>query len=400
MIAAGRAALASGPSPMRSLLYLLAYANFVVGMGAFVVIGVLSPIAVDFSIDRGQAGAVMTVYAIVYAVSSPLVIALTGRLSRAAAASAGLLLFVAGAAVAAAASSFPMLLAARAVMAVGGGLLTPVAASVGVAVSAPTARGHALAVVFGGLTLAQVLGVPVGAWVGYAAGWRAAFVMVCALGLSAALLLFWRVSRSIDVPTAGLGALLEVIASGRRVAAVAFTAFFMAAAYVPYTFLAPLFESRFGLGRDGVSGMLLVFGAGAVLGNWMGGFLTDRVGPRPTLFALCAAQLVLMPALTLTHLPLAATTAIVAVWSLCTWSFMVPQQARLAALDPSRVSILFALNAAAIYVGASLGSFVGGFTLRAAGLEALGPAGAAWAVCAALSLLLLKTAASEGRQRL
>src|SRR5579871_4985203 len=138
MIAAGRAALASGPSPMRSLL---AYANFVVGMGAFVVIGVLSPIAVDFSIDRGQAGAVMTVYAIVYAVSSPLVIALTGRLSRAAAASAGLLLFVAGAAVAAAASSFPMLLAARAVMAVGGGLLTPVAASVGVAVSAPTARG-------------------------------------------------------------------------------------------------------------------------------------------------------------------------------------------------------------------------------------------------------------------
>jgi len=101
---------------------------------------------------------------------------------------------------------------------------------------------------------------------------------------------------------------------------------------------------------------------------------------------LCLAQSLLMPALTLPTWPLAAVGALMFIWSVFGWSFMVPQQARLAALDPAQLPVLFALNASAIYVGATLGSAVGGAVLKGLGLHALGLFGAALALLGLASL--------------
>lgn len=367
-------------------LWLLALANFVIGMGAFVVVGVLSPLAQAFGVTRPQAGALMSVYAGTYAVASPLLVAATGRLDRRLLLVLGLGLFGLGALAAALAPSFGWLLAARALMALGGGLVTPVAASVGVVLAGPGRQGQALAVVFGGLTLAQVLGVPAGAWLGYAFGWASALAVVAALALLGLLAVAAALPRGIRVPVASLASLAGVLRSGRRMGAVAFTALFIGALYVCYTFLAPLLETLYGLSRDGVTGMLALFGLGAVAGNAMGGRLTDRIGPRRTLVLLCLAQAVLMPALTLPTWPLAIVGALIFVWSVFAWSFMVPQQARLAALDPAQLPVLFALNASAIYVGATLGSALGGAVLKGPGLHALGLFGAALMALAFASL--------------
>jgi len=367
-------------------LWLLALANFVIGMGAFVVVGVLSPVAQAFGISRPQAGALMSVYAATYAVASPLLVAATGRLDRRLLLSIGLALFAVGALAAALAPSFALLLAARALMALGGGLVTPVAASIGVALAGPGQQGRALAIVFGGLTLAQVLGIPAGAWLGYALGWPAAFAVVAVLALLGLAAIALALPAGIAVPVASLASLGAVLRSGRLMGAVAFTALFIGGLYVCYTFLAPLLETLYGLSRDGVTGMLLLFGLGAVAGNAMGGRLTDRIGPRRTLVLLCLAQTLLMPALTLPTWPLAVVGVLMFVWSLFGWSFMVPQQARLAALDPARLPVLFALNASAIYVGATLGSGLGGAVLNGLGLHALGLFGAALALVALASL--------------
>ncbi|HEV6965919.1 MAG TPA: MFS transporter [Roseateles sp.] len=367
-------------------LWLLALANFVIGMGAFVVVGVLSPLAQAFGVTRPEAGALMSVYAGTYAVASPLLVAATGRLDRRLLLVLGLGLFGLGALAAALAPSFGWLLAARALMALGGGLVTPVAASVGVVLAGPGRQGQALAIVFGGLTLAQVLGVPAGAWLGYAFGWASALAVVAALSLLGLLAVAAALPRGIRVPVASLASLAGVLRSGRRMGAVAFTALFIGALYVCYTFLAPLLETLYGLSRDGVTGMLALFGLGAVAGNAMGGRLTDRIGPRRTLVLLCLAQAVLMPALTLPTWPLAVVGALIFVWSVFAWSFMVPQQARLAALDPVHLPVLFALNASAIYVGATLGSALGGAVLKGPGLHALGLFGAALMALAFASL--------------
>jgi DHA1 family inner membrane transport protein len=379
-------AIADAESSASVCLLVLAFANFAVGMGAFVVIGVLSPIATSYAVGKGEAGWVMTAYAIVYAIASPILVSLTGRVDRVRVLLAGLLVFVVGSAAAAAAPGFPYLLGARAVMALGGALVTPVAASAGVALVAPEHRGRALAVVFGGLTLAQALGVPAGAWLGYAFGWRVAFEVVAVLSVVAGVALLRLLPRGIRVPVVSLRTLGAVLATPRLVLAIAFTTLFIGAVYVPYTYLAPFFETRYGFARDGVTTMLLVFGIGAVIGNAMGGFLTDRIGPFRTLILLCAAQLVLMPVLTMVTLPVLAAGAVTAIWSVFGWSFMVAQQARLATLAPSQVPVVFALNASAIYVGGSIGSTLGGQVLKVGGLESLGPAGA---VLTALAMLLL-----------
>lgn len=367
-------------------LWLLALANFAIGMGAFVVVGVLSPVAKAFGVDRAHAGGLMSVYAGTYAIASPLLIAATGRLDRRRLMSIGLALFAAGSLLAALAPSFGLLLGARAVMALGGGLVTPVAASVGVALAGPGQQGRALAIVFGGLTFAQVLGIPAGAWLGYALGWQAAFVVVAVLTVAGLLAIGMALPAGIAVPVASLASLGAVLRSGWLMLAVGFTVLFTGGLYVCYTFVAPLLETVYGLSRDGVTAMLLLFGLGAVVGNAMGGRLTDRIGSRRTLVLLCLAQGLLMPALTLPTWPLAVVGMLMFVWSVFGWSFMVPQQARLAALDPARLPVLFALNASAIYVGATLGSGVGGAVLQSLGLHALGLFGAALALLGLASL--------------
>ena len=375
------------PRSIGATLWLLSLANFAVGMGAFVVIGILSPVAADLGIGKSQAAWLLTAYAIVYALSSPLLVALTGRVDRTWALIGGMATFTLGALAAALSNGLPAVLAARCVMALGAGIVTPVAASVGVALAGAEGRGRALAVVFGGLTLAQALGVPVGAWLGYAYGWRIAFGVVVALGGLAIVAFVLRLPRGIVVPVATLASLGGVLSSLRQSVAVSFTALFIGALYVFYTFLAPFLESRYALGRDGVTLVLAVFGAGAVVGNSVGGLLTDRIGPQRTLLMLCVAQLVLLPTMTWLAMPLPLFGAVVALWSVCSWSFMVPQQARLASLAPERIPVLFALNAAAIYVGGSIGSALGGAALHAAGFGVLGPAGAGLALLALASLL-------------
>lgn len=375
------------------LLPVLSLANFAIGMGAFVAVGILTPVAQGFGLTAPQAGWVMTVYALVYAVTSPLLVAVTGAVDRKAVLLAGMALFGLGALGSALAPSFAALLAARAVMALGGGVVTPVGAAVVAGLVAPAARGRALATVFGGLTLAQVLGVPAGAWLGYRFGWPVAFGVVAVLCAAVLAVLALRVPAGIAVPRVGLAVLGQVLRSGWRMGAVAFTALFLGGIWCVYAYFAPLVEARQGAGDGTVSLMLVIFGLGAVAGNALGGRLTDRIGSNRTLLLLCAAQAALLPAVAGLALPLPLMAVLVGVWSMCGWSFMAAQQARLAGMDAPRAPILLSLNAAAIYVAAAIGTFGGGLALDVTGsFAALGFAGAAGVLAAGWSILAVARA--------
>jgi MFS transporter, DHA1 family, inner membrane transport protein len=374
--------------PTRILL-LLAFANFVIGIGAFVVIGVLTPIAGAFDVSHAEAGWVMTAYGLIYAASSPPLVALTGAVDRGFLIVGGLMTLLCGSLLAALAPSFATLLVARALMAVGAGLVTPVAASIAATLVEPERRGRALATVFGGFTLAQVFGVPAGAWLGYSFGWRTAFWAVALLSAIAAAILFKLIPRKLKVPATSLKSLGKVLATPRLDLAISLTALFFGALYALYTYLAAFLEARHGLGRDGVTMALTIFGVAAVIGNGLGGLLTDRIGPALTLVILCVAECVIMPFLTLVAMPLWATLATLAVWSVFSFAFMAAQQARLVALDPLRTSTLFSLNASALYLGGSIGALLGGEALKLAGVDALGPVGALLALAGLGSMALV-----------
>ena len=321
--------------PERALLLLFAAANFAIGLGAFVAVGVLSPIAATFALSKADAGWVMTAYSLAYAIASPLLVALTGRIDRARLIAFALALFALASALAAAAPDFATLVVARALMAVGAGLVTPVAATIAATLAGPERRGKALSLVFGGFTVAQALGVPAGSWIGYAFGWRWAFAIVAVFAAAATLAMALRTPRGLVAPGGALSTLWATLRSPRSTAAVSLTAWAFGAVYCVYTFLAPFLEQRFGLGRDGITGMFALFGLCGVAGNWVGGLMTDRAGPERTVTAISLVLIVVLPLVTAPQVSFVALVALMALLSLAGFAFMSAQQARLVALDPA-----------------------------------------------------------------
>ena len=370
------------------LIPILSAANFVIGMGAFVVIGLLDPLADDLAMTTSEAGWVMTTYALSYALLSPILVSMTGTLGRRRVIATGLALFTLAQLVMALAPDTAWVFSARVLAAAGAGIVTPVAAAVAAGVSAPENRAKALSIVFIGLTLAQVLGVPVGSFIAYTYGWRVAFGIVVLLALPCLWLIWTRVPKGLSFQPVTLADLKRILRNGPIMLAVLFTASFLAAIWVVYTYLAPLLTEIMGWGRDGITLALLVFGIGAVVGNGLGGILADRIGPARTLALLATTQIFWLSLYSYMPFPAWLMLTFIFLQAVCGWSFMAGQQARLVGLAPESAPVVLSLNAAAIYIGAALGSAIGGVVIDTAGLDSLGRVASALAVLALLHILI------------
>ena len=367
---------------------MLSVCNFIIGVGAFVVIGVLNPIADTFQISASEAGFMMTAYAVAYAIGSPLCVAFSGRYSRRNVLMLGMALFGLGSLLTATAATPAMLHGARIITALGAGMVTPVAAAVALAAALPGQHGKALARVYFGLTLAQVLGVPVGSFIGYMFGWQMAFFIVVILS-AAAFAGVWRVvpaQLAFQVNT--LSTLSDALFDWRSVFSVLYTSSFIATFYVLYTYFAPLLAQVMNYGRDGITLTLLVFGVGAVFGNMLGGRLTDAIGPYRTLMLGCFATILFLPMYSLLPVPDIVLMGFTFLMSVLGWTFIVAQQTRLVEQTPERQNVVLALNAAAIYMGVALGSSLGGSIIDWVGINRLGIGAGICGVVTALHLVL------------
>lgn len=371
-----------------SLLLLLALGNFVVGMGVFVVIGIVSPIAEALAVSTADAGIVITSYAVAYALLSPIGAALTGRLPRRTVLAGSLGLFCAGTLLSAVSDTLLMLTLSRLIVALGAALYTPLSAGVAVAVTAPEERGRALAKVFAGMTLAQVIGVPVGAWMAYRLGWHAPFYLVAMLAALCAVVLLRSIPRDIHVPAGNVASILSALGNLRLMVAVTFTATLMASVYIVFTFFAPLIEASAGSSAEMRPLFFMLFGLGAVGGNFLGGYLSDRFGPLGTLVLVCLAHMAMLPLFSIMPWNPWLLALIVTLWSSFAWCFMPPQQSRLVAIAPEAPALALALNAAMIYAGIAIGSVVGAWLLDWQGLWVLGVAAGTSAAVALLHLIL------------
>ena len=359
----------------RWLIPILSAGNFAIGMGAFVVIGMLNPLADGLGVRPSEAGWVMTVYALTYAIGSPVAVALTGIWTRRVVLVAGLSLFSIAALISALSSDMAPLLSARVIAAIGAGLFTPVAAVVAVAITKPEQRGKALAAVFFGLTLSQVLGIPTGSFIAYTFGWQTTFYVVFVLSLLGSIAVWRAVPASLDVPPPSLIALGKTLIDWRALTHVLYTASLLATIYIVYAYLAPLLKETMDYGRDELTLVLLVFGFGAVAGNLWGGYLADKIGPVATLVLVSVLQMSSLPLFSLLPINIYLLLCLVFTWSIFGWLFMAPQQSRLIVFSPERQGILLSLNAAAIYIGVSAGTSIGGQVIDHLGVHALGVAG-------------------------
>ena len=277
-------------------LFALTVAAYAIGTTEFVIVGLLPTVATDLAISLPLAGLIVSVYALGVTFGAPVLTALTGRLGRKQLLLGLMALFVAGNALAALAPSYGMLLAGRVVSAFAHGVFFSVGATIAADLVSPDRRASAIAMMFMGLTVAIVTGVPLGTVIGQTFGWRATFWAVAGLGLVAfiaiALLLPSNLRR--ETP-AGLLEQVRVLGSGRLLVVFAMTALGYGGTFVTFTFLSPLLQDVTGLSAGTVSLVLVLYGAAIALGNIVGGKVADRdpVKALVVLFALQAAVLVL-----------------------------------------------------------------------------------------------------------
>lgn len=374
----------------RRLYSVLAVSNFAQGLAAFAVIGALASLIEEFDLPAHQAGLVVSLYAVVYAIASPLLVAWSGKRKRRAVLTTGLLVITIGAGLGLLATRFDALLVARVVMALGGGLVTPVAGAIAVATSTQQTRGRVLAAVFAGLTIAQAFGIPLGAWLVDMAGFRATFALIAVAAMIAAALVWRYVPGEITSAPTGLKVLASVFAEPRLMVALSFIVLFIGGTFVFLTYLTPFLQSRYALEGTALAGVLFVYGIGAVAGNALGGRMADRLGPVDTLYILCALQVLVLPALSLLQAPLAIGVSLLAFWSVSAWPVHAAQQARLVALDPARGSMLLSLHSSCIYLGVSAGSGLAGYLLEVSDDRWLGPVGAVLMLAAAVSIVVVE----------
>jgi DHA1 family inner membrane transport protein len=366
-------------------IVLLALGMFALGTDAFVIAGVLPVIAREMRVTEGLVGQLVTIFSLTYGLGAPVLAALTGRISRNLVLMAALGAFFLVNVGSALAPTFPLLLLTRLLAGCCAALYAPLAYTIGTSLAPPEKRGQALALVVLGLTVATVFGSPLGTWVGEHFGWRYSFGLVAVLaGVAFLALVLVGLPRSAAAPALSLRARLAPIAEPSLLLALAPALLWNLGIYVVYTYIAPILHQ--GLQVSDISGLLLAFGVGVVVGNWSGGIIADRLGAT---LPLSISLIVL--ALTLALISLSTSSFIGALVALFIWGasgalVFIPQQARLLSLAPKHANVILALNNSTLYLGIAGGAALGGVALLVAPVTALGWIGAA---CALLALLVL-----------
>lgn len=363
----------------RLALFALAVAAFAIGTTEFVIMGLLPEVAGDLHVSIPSAGLLVSGYALGVAGGAPLLAMLTARMERRHALLLLLGLFIAGNALCAVAPDYAVLMLARVLAAFCHGSFFGIGAVVAAHLVPPSRRAQAIALMFAGLTLANVLGVPFGTFLGQWAGWRSTFAAVTGLGVLAAIAVWRLVPPLPDLTAPDLRRELGVLRQRQVLLALAMTVLGFGGVFTVFTYIAPILQRQAHVSVGATGWVLVLFGAGTTLGNLLGGRLADwRLMPSLTGILAVLGLVLLGFAWTMQHTWLAVIT--VFVWGVAAFATVPPLQMRVVQQADAAPNLASTLNIAAFNLGNALGAFLGGAVITAGlGLPAVSVAGAALA---------------------
>ena len=345
-------------------LFTLALAAFAIGTSEFVIVGLLPDLARDLRVSIPSAGLLVTGYALGVVIGAPILAVATARLPRKAALLGLIGAYAVGNLLCATAPSYALLMTARILTALCHGAFFGIGSIVAAELVPAAKRGQAIAIMFSGLTLANVLGVPFGTALGQQAGWRTAFWCVVALALAATAAIAWALPRMPKPQSAGLLAEFRVLGKPQVVLAMLMSALLSASLFSVFTFIAPMLEEVTRIAPIHVTWLLLLFGVGITAGNLLGGRLGDwRL--MPSIAGVQAGLIVILAAFTLT-LPLPAPAALTLLaWGILTFAAATPLQMRVIDTAPEAPNLVATLNQGAFNLGNAGGAWLGSAALGA-----------------------------------
>lgn len=364
----------------------LAGATFTVVTAEMLPVGLLTPIGGALGVSEGTAGLTLTVTGLVAALSAPLVTPLFGRRDRRIVLCALMALLAAGNLLAALAPSFAVLILARVLIGFAMGATWAIAAALATRLVPPDRVGMATSMVFSGVAIASVLGVPAGSFVGELLGWRASFVLAGALAL-VVLVALWALLPALrpeaEVRLGGVLRLLRVppVATGLALVALLVTGHFAA-----YTYVRPVLEQVAGAQEGTIGTLLLIYGAAGVAGTFAAGASATR-SPRATLIAIAVVLGTAVAALVPLGGSVAAAAVLLAVWGVAYGGVSVSAQTWMQAAAPHDREAVSALFAGVFNGAIALGATVGGLAADHLGVDEV-----TWVACALAGAALVVAA--------
>ncbi|NDV11822.1 MFS transporter [Crenobacter caeni] len=356
-------------------LWALTLSAFAIGTTEFVIVGLIPTIAQSLGVSVPSAGLLVSLYALGVAVGAPVLTALTGRVPRKQLLLGLMALFTVGNLVAWMAPGYEALMAARVLTGLAHGVFFSIGSTIATSLVPKEKAASAIAIMFTGLTVALVTGVPLGTWIGQSFGWQATFLAVAMLGVVAFVGSLLLVPNNIVQPKpASILTQMSVLKKPRLLLVYAMTALGYGGSFTAFTYLAPILEQVTGMGAASVSLVMLVYGVSVAFGNIWGGKLADMKGPIRALQIIFTLLALVLLALTFTapSTPLVIATVLawgaVAFGNVAGLQVYVVQQAEREA--PQAVDVASGLNIAAFNVGIALGAWIGGVIVSTLGLLA------------------------------
>lgn len=379
-------------------LLALAMSAFAIGTTEFVIMGLLPDVAGDLTISIPTAGWLISGYALGVAIGAPIMALLTARLPRKLSLILLMVIFIVGNILCALALNYQFLMLARVITALCHGAFFGIGAVVAASLVAPNRKASAVALMFTGLTLANVLGVPMGTWFGQLYGWRSTFWGVAAIGVVAFIALIVSLpSQKEETPT-DLKREVSALANGKLWLSLAMTVFFAAAMFTLFSYIAPMLLQVTGVTHQGVSWTLFLIGAGLTVGNILGGRLADwKVSFSLILSFSLIAIFSLLFRWTSHGMWLAEITLFL--WAMAAFATVPALQINVVLHGKDAPNLVSTLNIAAFNVGNALGAWVGGTVIaHGFGLTAV-PVAAAGLAAIGLIICLINFSSGTGHHQ-
>ncbi|SEO81399.1 MFS transporter [Paenibacillus sp. OV219] len=353
-------------------LIALAISAFAIGTTEFISVGLLPLIADDLHITVRTAGLTVTIYALGVTVGAPILTSLTGAVPRKTLLLWIMAVFIAGNSIAAMAHGITLLLTARVISAFAHGVFMSIGSTIAASLVSENRRASAISIMFSGLTIATVTGVPLGTLLGQQWGWRSSFIAIALIGLVALAANALLVSRELNSGTrTRMSDHTKLLSNSRLLLAFTITALGYGGTFVVFTYLSPLLHEVTGFGAKTIAAILFVYGIAIAIGNLIGGRAANRRPLKALLYMFAAQAVVLLllafaapfkgPALLVIFLM--GLLAFMNVPGLQTYVVILSER-----FAPKMTDVASALNIAAFNAGIAIGAYVGGIVAEQVGL--------------------------------
>ncbi|WP_395450447.1 MFS transporter [Aminobacter sp. UC22_36] len=338
----------------------LAVASFCIGTTEFVIMGLLPEVAADLGVSIPAAGLLVTGYALGVVIGAPIIAVGTARLPRKPVLIGLAMMFVLGNLLCAVAPTYWTLMIARVITAFGHGAFFGIGSVVAASLVPANKRASAIALMFAGLTLANILGVPGGTALGEAYGWRATFFAVVVIGLLSVAAIAFLVPAGVAPPgKGGVAGEVKVLGKLQVWLAMIISALASGSLFAVFTYIKPILTDVTGVSVDSVTWILLLFGGGMTIGNIIGGKLADW-----KLMPTAIGALMVMAAIHVAFAQLSysapAAILLVFLWGVITFVIVPPMQMRVVETASEAPNLAATLNQGAFNAGNAAGAWAGG----------------------------------------